>query len=81
VPQMHHIDYGLGVFRAKALAGYPRDAVVDLANVQKSLVAQKQLAGYEIEERFYEIGSHEGLAELDALLRRSPLPPTPISKP
>lgn len=81
VPQMHHIDYGLGVFRARAFDGRPRDAVVDLAEVQKSLVAQKQLAGYEIKERFYEIGSHEGLAELDALLRRSPLPTTPVGKP
>lgn len=69
VPQMHHIDYGLGVFRAAAFDGFPRDAVVDLAEVQKSLVARGQLAGYEIKERFYEIGSHEGLSELDALLR------------
>lgn len=72
VPQMHHIDYGLGVFRAAAFDGFPRDAVVDLAEVQKSLVARRQLAGFEIKERFYEIGSHDGLQELDALLRRSP---------
>jgi NDP-sugar pyrophosphorylase family protein len=68
-PQMHHIDYGLGVFRAAAFDGFPRDAVVDLAEVQKSLVGQKQLAGYEIKDRFYEIGSPAGLAELDALLK------------
>ncbi len=72
VPQMHHIDYGLGVFRAGAFDGFPRDAVVDLAEVQKSLVARHQLAGYEIKQRFYEIGSHEGLNELDALLRAGP---------
>jgi NDP-sugar pyrophosphorylase family protein len=75
VPQMHHIDYGLGVFRAAAFDGFPRDAVVDLAEVQKKLVAQHQLAGCEIKERFYEIGSHEGLNELDALLRSHQLPP------
>lgn len=69
VPQMHHIDYGLGVFRAAAFDGFARDTVVDLADVQKSLVARGQLAGYEIRERFYEVGSHEGLGELDALLR------------
>jgi len=68
MPQMHHIDYGLGVFRPAAFDGFPRDAVVDLAEVQKSLVARHQLAGFEIKERFYEIGSHEGLSELDALL-------------
>jgi len=69
VPQMHHIDYGLGVVSARAFDGWPRDAVVDLADVYKKLVAEKQLAGVEIPERFYEIGSHAGLAELDALLR------------
>jgi NDP-sugar pyrophosphorylase family protein len=69
VPQMHHIDYGLGVFRAAAFDGFPRNDVVDLAAVQTKLVAQKQLVGYEIPERFYEIGSHAGLAELDELLR------------
>ena len=69
VPQMHHIDYGLGVFRAAAFGDFPRDAVVDLAEVQKALLARGELAGYEMKQRFYEIGSHEGLAELDALLR------------
>lgn len=68
-PAMHHIDYGLGLFRASAFDGFARDAVVDLAAVQQSLVAQRQLAGYEMQERFYEIGSHEGLNELNELLR------------
>lgn len=69
-PQMHHVDYGLGVFRAAAFDGFARDAVVDLAAVQQALVARRQLAGCEIKERFYEIGSPAGLKELDALLRR-----------
>jgi NDP-sugar pyrophosphorylase family protein len=66
---MHHIDYGLGVFRPAAFDGFPRDTVVDLAEVQQSLLARRQLAGCEIRRRFYEIGSHEGLKELDALLK------------
>jgi NDP-sugar pyrophosphorylase family protein len=68
-PAMHHIDYGLGGFRAAAFDGFPRDAVVDLAAVQQALVARRLLAGYEMKERFFEIGSHEGLRELDQLLR------------
>lgn len=74
-PAMNHIDYGLGVFRAAAFDGFARDAVVDLAAVQQALVARHQLAGYEMKERFFEIGSHEGLNELDALLRNRQLPP------
>jgi len=68
-PEMLHIDYGLGVFRAEAFAGYARDAVVDLSTVQTTLAARGELAGYEIAQRFYEIGSPAGLAELDQLLR------------
>ncbi len=69
-PEMHHIDYGLGLFRATAFDGFSRDAAVDLADVQQALVRRGELAGYEVRERFYEIGSPAGLQELDALLRR-----------
>jgi NDP-sugar pyrophosphorylase family protein len=71
LPQMHHIDYGLGLFRAAAFEGFPRDTVVDLAAVQTQLCQRRQLAGYEMKQRFYEIGSHEGLQELDTLLRQN----------
>jgi len=73
VPQMHHIDYGLGLMQAKALSAYPKDQVVDLAAVYSQLVTTGQLAGYEVKDRFYEIGSHAGLSELDQLLRSSPV--------
>lgn len=72
LPQMRHIDYGLGLFRPGAFAGLPRDAAVDLAAVQADLVRRGELAGYELKERFYEIGSHAGLEELDHLLRTRP---------
>ena len=74
-PAMRHIDYGLGLFRAAAFDGCPRDAVVDLASVQTDLCRRGQLAGHEIKERFYEIGSHVGLSELDTLLRKGATPP------
>jgi len=73
IPQMRHIDYGLGVFRAGAFDGYPRDAVVDLATVQTDLCRRGELAGYEMSQRFYEIGSHAGLEELNTLLRAKKL--------
>jgi NDP-sugar pyrophosphorylase family protein len=74
LPQMRHIDYGLGVFRSAAFAACPRDAVVDLAAVQTDLCRRNELVGYEIPERFYEIGSHAGLNELDQLLRTGSAP-------
>jgi NDP-sugar pyrophosphorylase family protein len=72
LPQMKHIDYGLGLFRAAAFAPYPRDAVVDLATIQTDLVRRGELAGYEMKQRFYEIGSHAGLQELNRLLSAGP---------
>jgi len=68
LPEMKHIDYGLGLFKASAFDGYSKTDVVDLAEVQKKLVSQHELCGYEMKERFYEIGSPEGLAELNTLL-------------
>ena len=67
---MHHIDYGLGVFRPEALANWPNDNAFDLADVYRQLAERKELAGFEVEQRFYEIGSTGGLAELDSLLRK-----------
>jgi NDP-sugar pyrophosphorylase family protein len=69
LPQMKHIDYGLGVFRASAFAEYPQNIPVDLAAVQTKLCQKGELAGYEVPHRFYEIGSPAGLQELDRLLR------------
>jgi NDP-sugar pyrophosphorylase family protein len=69
LPEMRHIDYGLGLFKAAAFDEWPVDKPFDLADVMQRLVAVKQLAGFEVRERFYEIGSHTGLAELEALLR------------
>jgi NDP-sugar pyrophosphorylase family protein len=67
--EMHHIDWGLGMVRADALAARPADAPFDLADVYSELSRSGQLAGYEVTTRFYEIGSVEGLRETDALLR------------
>jgi hypothetical protein len=66
---MRHIDYGLNVFRRSAFDGFPRDEFVDLSVVQRALLERKQLAGFEVAVRFFEIGSHAGLKELDRLLR------------
>jgi NDP-sugar pyrophosphorylase family protein len=69
---MRHIDYGLGIFRKEAFDGFPADEVVDLADVQKALLSRGELAGFEMSERFYEIGSHAGLEELNQILGKAP---------
>jgi len=61
--RMCYIDYGLGVFRQEAFAAAPADEPFDLATLQQDLLRADQLAGSEILQRFYEIGSPAGLEE------------------
>jgi NDP-sugar pyrophosphorylase family protein len=68
-PEMQNIDYGLSLFKSAAFDSFPADKPFDLAEVMGKLVREKQLAGYEVRERFYEIGSPAGLTELEKLLQ------------
>ena len=68
-PAMQHIDYGLQVLKREALAGWPEGRQFDLAALYSSLVEQGRMAGYETGRRFHEIGSPQGLADLEARLK------------
>ena len=68
-PEMCHIDYGISVLTAGVFASFPDKTPFDLADLYSRLVSERQMAAYEVKQRFYEIGSAQGLAELDALLR------------
>ena len=68
LPEMRHIDYGLSLFNQRAFDEWPSDQPFDLAAVMTRLVERRQMAGWEVKERFYEIGSHAGLEELNVLL-------------
>ena len=70
-PEMRHIDYGISILTAGIFAGFPDNRPFDLADIYSRLVSKKQMAAYEVKQRFYEIGSADGLAELDSLLRDS----------
>lgn len=68
-PAMKHIDYGLGVFHARAFESLPDDRPSDMASLYQSLLAAGDLAAFEVTERFYEIGSMSGLRETAEYLR------------
>jgi NDP-sugar pyrophosphorylase family protein len=76
-PRMKYIDYGLGVLQAEALLRWPNDGAFDLAEVYADLIADNQMAGLEVDSRFFEVGSPEGLAELDAMLTSRQLSSSP----
>lgn len=72
-PNMHHIDYGLGAIKAEVFQAYPKDQPLDLAQIYRDLLAQNQLAGYEVTQRFYEIGSMRGLEETRQFIATHPI--------
>ena len=69
-PDMRHIDYGLGALRARVFDVYTDRTVVDLETIYRDLVSRNELAGYEVTQRFYEIGSPAGLEETRQYLSR-----------
>lgn len=65
---MEYIDYGLGILTKRAFEDFKNDKVFDLEAVYKNLLRKEELLGYEVSERFYEIGSFRGLEETQAFL-------------
>ena len=64
-PEMSHIDYGLSILTPALFDRYPSGEPFDLAELLGALSLKGQLTGYEVFERFYEIGSHQGLKECE----------------
>lgn len=62
--EMHYIDYGLGIFNKKAFEIIPENQIYDLALLYQELLKRNELTGFEVFERFYEIGSFAGIEEL-----------------
>lgn len=69
-PEMAHIDYGLGVLSSSVLGNAPRSESFDLADIYNGLSLRGLLAGHEVFERFYEIGTHDGLGETIEYFRK-----------
>ena len=68
-PDMAHIDYGLGIVRKEIFNDTPDGEPFDLAEIYHQLSITGQLAGHEVHQRFYEIGSFEGLKETEEFLK------------
>ena len=65
---MRYIDYGLSAFRRDLFENIA-DKVFDLSTLFHDLSLKGNLAGFEVHERFYEIGSPRGLNDLEEYLK------------
>ena len=68
-PDMDHIDYGVGLLRTAAVDRIPVDRPFALAELYTALGAEGRMVGYEVTQRFYEIGTPESLEEARAYLQ------------
>jgi NDP-sugar pyrophosphorylase family protein len=67
-PNMDYINYGLSVLRKEALAFIPAGRPFSQEEFYQILIDQRELLAFEVEQRFYEIGSPKGLEEFGMLV-------------
>ncbi len=69
---MLYIDYGLSCLKASVFSQYPSSVPFDLSDLFGRLADAQEMAGFEVSQRFYEIGSPRGLAEAQEYLSKIP---------
>jgi len=67
--EMKHVDYGLSILRKSLLDSIPKDKVVQLDEIFKTIIVNKGMLAYEVSDRFYEIGEQEGLNQFGEYLK------------
>jgi NDP-sugar pyrophosphorylase family protein len=80
---MTYIDYGVNVFTDRVFSVIPENEVFDLAIIQTSLARKGNLAGIEVSERFFEVGSQSGIDDFRGFVPRAREihePKTPIEE-
>jgi NDP-sugar pyrophosphorylase family protein len=64
--EMRFVDYGLTMFQRDYIADRVRPGqTLDMAEVLNQLSLEGRLAGFQVTERFYEVGSAAGLADFE----------------
>jgi N-acetyl-alpha-D-muramate 1-phosphate uridylyltransferase len=67
---MEYIDYGLLVLNTDLFMSMPEGQCLDLAGLLSSVAAEGRLGGYEVQKRFFEIGSRDGLRDFECYVRQ-----------
>ncbi len=71
--KMRHIDYGLSFFNADIFKQSKQKGAYDLAETFKELAKSERLAGYEVQNRYYDVNTPENLIETRAYLSQNNL--------
>jgi NDP-sugar pyrophosphorylase family protein len=68
LPGAFYINDGLMAFQRQSVATLPEGTRISLQQFLQPVIARNGLLAWETEQRFYEIGSHAGLKELEGVL-------------
>lgn len=68
--RMSYIDYGVSILSKTVFNTYPHDKVFDLSEVFEDLSSSGKLLGYEVLNRFFEIGSFQGIQDISDHLKK-----------
>jgi len=62
---MKYIDFGLNAFKAEAFNDYSTNSPLDLSDIQSELATRHELLGYQVNQRYYEVGSFQGIKDFE----------------
>ena len=65
-----NIDYGLSILSKSSLKVIQKESVFDLKDFFNILIKEGKLSIFEVKERFYEIGSPQGLEDFRAFIAK-----------
>jgi NDP-sugar pyrophosphorylase family protein len=66
---LNYIDYGVNLFRKDVLKLIPEAEPYSMGTLFNRLIGNQELQAFEVKERFYEIGSVNGLTEFTEYVR------------
>ena len=66
---MVYIEYGANIFKKEALKMIPDNQPYSLDDLFPRLVEKEELLAFEVKERFYEIGSLQGLKDFEEYIK------------
>ena len=66
---MVYIEYGANIFKKEALKMIPENQFYSLDDLFPRLIEMEELLALEVKERFYEVGSPQGLREFEEYMK------------
>lgn len=68
-PAMNYIDYGVGILGKNNFANYSEGITFDVASIYEELAEKNNLLGFQVYQRFFEVGSFSGINDISNHLK------------